>query len=312
MKEFNEELSKLHQQCARKKHLDTMLSDLYRQRDTLTKRADSLYAASMSEQEDVEQLEGRSLAALFYRLFGKMEEKLDKERQEAYEAAVKYDAVVRELEAVKADIGRYEAEQSSLNGCEERYERVKEQKAAAIRDSGSAAREELLKLEEQLAALTASRREIAEAIDEGRKARSIAEQIESQLDSASNWGTYDLLGGGLAADLAKHNHLNKAQRLVENLQIQLRRYKTELTDIAVTADIGISIDDFLRFADCFFDGLFADWAVMERISNAGRQTAQTLRKIEAVQQALINLQTETEEESARVKSALDTLILRAE
>ena len=40
------------------------------------------------EQADVDRLEGHSLATFFYQVIGKMDEKLDKERQEAYAARV--------------------------------------------------------------------------------------------------------------------------------------------------------------------------------------------------------------------------------
>lgn len=58
------------------------------------------------EQADVKQLEGRSLAAFYYQIVGKKAEKLDKERQEAYAATVKYDVEVQELATLEEDIKR--------------------------------------------------------------------------------------------------------------------------------------------------------------------------------------------------------------
>ena len=43
-----------------------------------------------------------------------MDEQLNKEREEAYAARVKYDAAARELTAVEDELARYEAE---LSGC---------------------------------------------------------------------------------------------------------------------------------------------------------------------------------------------------
>ena len=36
----------------------------------------------------------------------------------------------------------------------------------------------------------------------------------------------------------------------------------------ITADLQVTVDSFLKFADFFFDGLFADWAVLDHINQA--------------------------------------------
>ena len=39
------------------------------------------------------------------------------------------------------------------------------------------------------------------------------------------------------ADLAKYEELDNAQEQVEQLQVELRRFKTELADVEITADL---------------------------------------------------------------------------
>ena len=84
---------------------------------------------------------------------GRLDEKLDKERQEAYAAQVKYDAAARELAAVEEDAARCEARLTQLEGCEQVYETALAKKAAALRESGSAAAQELLDAEARIAGL---------------------------------------------------------------------------------------------------------------------------------------------------------------
>ena len=43
------------------------------------------------------------------------------------------------------------------------------------------------------------------------------------------------MGGGLMADLAKYEELDDAQEQIEQLQVELRRFKTELSDVEITA-----------------------------------------------------------------------------
>ena len=82
-------LKELWQQVAEKKNCEAKQKELTAQRDTLADRLKKLEKSKLAEQADVDRLEGHSLAAFFYQVIGKMDEKLDKERKEAYAARVK-------------------------------------------------------------------------------------------------------------------------------------------------------------------------------------------------------------------------------
>ena len=90
-------LKELWQQVAEKKSCEAKQKELTAQRDTLADRLKKLEKSKLAEQADVDRLEGHSLAAFFYQVIGKMDEKLDKERQEAYKSysyqlcAIEYD-----------------------------------------------------------------------------------------------------------------------------------------------------------------------------------------------------------------------------
>ena len=278
----DEALKSLQRQTLEKKRLDARLRELYAQRETLQKQTEGLELARQKEQADVDRLEGRSLAAFFYHAVGRLDEQLDKERQEAYAAQVKYDAAARELAAVEADAASCEVRLSQLEGCEQRYETALAEKAAALRESGSAAAQELLDAEARIADLEGQLREIREAADAGEAALNAADQVLETLDSAEGWSTWDVVGGGLLADLAKYEDLDNAQEQVEQLQEKLRQFKTELADVTIEAELQVSVDGFLRFADVFFDGLFADLAVMEHINDSQKKIRNTQKEIQAV------------------------------
>ncbi len=305
---YDEQLQQLHEKIARMKQLVAMLKELRSQRESISARVEELESVMRYEQSQVDRLEGRSLAAFFYNVVGKMDEKLDQERKEAYAARVKYDAAARELEGIESDLSCCESELFTLQGCEARYEAVLKEKASAIKAAGGANAEEILQLEERLAYLESQKKELQEAISAGKSALNIATQVLSSLDSAENWGTWDLLGGGLISDLAKHSHLDDAQGSIEDLQSQLRRFKTELADVTIHADIQVNVDGFLRFADYFIDGLFADWAVLDRISQSQSQVQQTKSQIHTVLSRLDSLMSEAEREEKQQKNKLDALV----
>ena len=287
-----EALKSLQQQILEKRRLDARLRELYAQRETLQKQTEELEQARQKEQADVDRLEGHSLAAFFYHTVGRLDEKLDKERQEAYAAQVKYDAVARELAAVEEDAARCKARLTQLEGCEQVYETALAEKAAALRESGSAAAQELLDAEARIAGLEGQLREIREAADAGEAALNAAGQVLETLDSAEGWSTWDILGGSLLADLAKYEELDNAQEQVEQLQEKLRQFKTELADVTIEVELQVSVDGFLRFADFFFDGLFAYLAVMERINDSQEKIRSTQKEIQAVLERLTAMREE--------------------
>ena len=111
--------------------------------------------------------------------------------------------------------------------------------------------------------------------------------------------------------MAKHSHLDEAQDLVQELQSDLRRFKTELADIRISADMQINIEGFLRFADYFFDGLFADWAVGDKISQSMTAVHSTKSQIDGMLGKLSEMESGIEGRISAVKQQLEERILHA-
>ena len=305
-------LLELQQKIASKPSLEAKLRELQDQKYEFDRKVTSLRVALREEQADVEKLEGRSLANYFFQVVGKLDEKLTKERQEAYAAKVKLDAAERELAAIEADMEEIYAQLAEIRRSQEQYDAAIAQKRADLKSSDTPEGEQIRRMEQQLAALRSYAQEIREAINAGSSARGTADQILRELDSAENWNTWDMFGGGgIITHVAKHGHLDSAQDLTEELQRKLRRFKTELADIQITADTQVNIDGFLRFADYFFDGLFADWAVGNRISESISSVAGTREKINATIKKLETMEANTRREIEGLKATLDHFIAQA-
>lgn len=304
-------LDTLREKLARKEKIEAMLPSLRAQLAELQTEEERLAQVRAQEQSDVDRLETGSLAALFYSVINRKEEKLDREKAEAYAAAVKHNASVRQTETAKQDICELEAELAGLSGIRAQYESAFAARAAEIKSENPASGAEICSIEDRLGFLTAQCREIDEALSAGQAALSQILSIEGELNSAEGWGTWDLLGGGLISDLAKHSHLDEAQSQINELQDQLRRYRTELADVTVQADVQAQIDGFLRFADYFFDGLFADWAVLDSIHSSQEQIASTHAQVEEVQRRLESMKAAVQSEENQLKARLEELVLKA-
>lgn len=310
MNYYDEQLKQLQAQMAAKKRLEAILKDLHSQQEELATKVAELESKKLAEQSDVERLEGRSLATFFYQVVGKMDDKLTKEKREAYEASVKYDVAYKELQAVEEDIRFQERELKKVCNSEQQYKAVMKAKTEAVKAADIPTAIEILKLEEHMEQLENRKKEIEEAVLAGQEAARVADSILESLSSAEGWGTWDMFGGGLVADIAKHGHLDEAQSKVEELQEALRHFKTELADIEIQADMQVAIDGFLRFADYFFDGLFADWAVMDSIHESQTQVQKTRGQIQEVLDKLSAMRSALEKEQRGNKTQMEQIVLQ--
>ena len=106
MEEFDRKLRLFQEQMAQKNQLEARRRSLQKQRGPLEEKERDLRRRLYAEQADVDRLNRRSLAALFYAVTGQKAGKLAAEEREALEAAVRHDAAVRELESLDADLRR--------------------------------------------------------------------------------------------------------------------------------------------------------------------------------------------------------------
>lgn len=308
-----ERLRELAMQVERQRKLWSVAERLRKQSAELEQKAQNLKDAWVKEQRDVEKLQSFSLSGLLYDLLGKKEEKLEQEQRESLAAAAKYQAAVAEIEAVKQEYSELQTELQSLRGCETRYEQAKRLRAEQLKAENSIAGPQIAALEEELAHLASRRRELQEALEAGQRALSTARSVQSELDSAESWGTWDMLGGGgLLTQMAKNDHLDSAQICANSLQNQLRHFRTELADVQIQAHISIEIDEFLRFADWFFDGLIVDWTVQSKIHDAQNQIYNTICQIQRLLDRLDSLKSDLLRQEDRAKEELEILVLSHE
>lgn len=309
---MRDELALLGAQLTYKKRLEAMLKELRAQEEPLSRKVETLEEIMLQERKDVDRLEGRSLAAFVYYALGKKEEKLDAERREYYAARVKYDAAARELEAIRQDIESTEEDLQDLQDCEARYTVALEQKRIAIENAGLPESGEILAKGRTLNILHCQEQELAEALSAGNAALRAADDVEDSLRSAMDWSTLDLLGGGLLVDAAKHEKLDEAQKSIEELQVHLQKFNMELADVTIRTNVQVNIDTMLKFADYFFDNIFTDAAVMDRVKQAHIQVEQTRDQILGVLRQLQTKLDEVRHGQAKAKAELDALVVSVE
>lgn len=125
-------------------------------------------------------------------------------------------------------------------------------------------------------------KEIDEAIASGEAALFSLKEAQNKLNSARNWGIFDMLGGGLITDLVKHSKMNDASAYLEEAKRDLLVFQRELQDVQGAIDLKVDVSEFLTFADFFFDGFIMDYVVQTKIAEARRQIEQAIPLVEGL------------------------------
>lgn len=279
--EINRDIEVLTAAHARQRQLDAQIKELYRQREERQARVDETAQRFHKEQDDVDKLEKGGLRSFLLSLTGEKEERLDQERREALAAKFQYDQAKSDLEYVENKLNSLIRERDGLRGSQERLEALWEEKSELVKAMGGPQGQQLAELDRQLADLSHQQKELEEAISAGENAKRLLGQVQNDLDSARNWGTWDMLGGGLIATMAKYDRLDSAQSSIQAAQRALSDFRTELADVSRLQVPNIQIGEFATFADYFFDGIFSDWYVQSSIKTAQEGVSEVLMKLTA-------------------------------
>jgi len=266
LQQVNERLAKAATQMAQYEKLQRRVTELEREQRPLSATVEELGQQVRKEEHDVERLEGVSISGLFHSILGSREEQMHKERQEALAARLKYDEAVRRLEALQRELQQAHYDVQAAAGAEIEYRRAMQEKEAYVTNSGA---QELFQLGEREQQLSWKRQQLQEAVSAGQTADSWLQQVEGSLGTAKGWGTWDLLGGGLIATMAKHSNMDDAKNAAHHASQALAYFRRELKDVEMVINVeSINLDGFTRFADYFFDGLIVDWVVQSRINES--------------------------------------------
>lgn len=313
LSELNQRLVELKElQRHRRKlqnHLESALDRLEGERARLA----DLEAVLNKEGRDIQRLENLSLAGLFYTILGSKEEQLQKERQEHLVAKLKRDQCRHAVDSLSREVEGLREQLSGLEDVDVRYQSVLAQKEDFLSHSDDERARHLVALSEQLADAQSEAREVREAVEAGRAAQAGLNHVVDALQSASNWGVWDVFGGGLLATAAKHSRMDEARDAAHQVQDLLRRFQRELADLGSGADAIIAeVGSFETFADYFFDGLIVDWIVQSKIDRSLSNARAVYGRVVDVLAELERRQANVQERIAHLKETKQEFLERAE
>jgi hypothetical protein len=135
-------------------------------------------------------------------------------------------------------------------------------------------------------------KEMNEAVKAGEQALQSLYEAKKKLESAKQWGWFDLFGGGFLSNVMKHSRMQDAAALMEQAKFDLCKFQRELKDIQLSVNLGMEVDGFLCFADFFFDGVVADYLVQSKIHQTREQVNDAIEHVENVLNHVKKMRTE--------------------
>lgn len=126
---------------------------------------------------------------------------------------------------------------------------------------------------------SADAREVDEAVRAGERALDSLREAKAKLDSARNWGIYDILSGGMISSMVKHSKMSSANEWVEQANRDLKRFAKELRDVDEDG-LYVQAGSLASTLDIFFDNVFSDFIVQNRINEARGEIDRMIDRIE--------------------------------
>lgn len=302
---LNRELQQLQSQIVEKqwlhKRMNEISDEIIRQKEQVA----HLRQQRNKEQSDVKNLESLSLTGLFYSILGNKDRQLEKERQEALMAQLKYDEAQQSLALKEADLQTIQSRVQQIEIAEKKLNATLETKLSLLLLAPTDIARKLNRQHEQWQGLKKQKQEIQEALEATKSYLQLLETLIKQLRNAKEWGTWDLLGGGMISSYVKQQRLNEVRKTVSSLRHYESTFRRELADVKSSTELKVEINGFEEFLDVFFDNLITDWIVQQRINRslAGAQKAyEQVRNILSAlegQHRRISVEIESEEAAFR-------------
>lgn len=308
LQQINEELNQAMEEIAEAKRLDKVILSIGTEQKELKKKCRDLEEQLQKEEEDVEKLKKMSLSNFLHTLLNNKVEKLNKEEKEAFEAKLKYDSAVAELQACDNSLSAYKNKYSEVSGAKRRYSTLMAKKKAYVEQYMPDQWEPIEKKTETIKVIMSQLKELNEAIQAGNRVMSTISSTESALSSAANWGTYDMIGGGTIATMMKRDKMHTAQNHIHTLQNQMRTFSRELRDVDTYLDVDLQINSFLGFADYFFDGLIVDWAVQSKINDAKNKIYNVRGQIQTIMSNIQNEKNQLTRRKSSLENEIDQIV----
>lgn len=281
MNQSEQRINELQQKITRKMELEDRIPELEAKIRELTPEVLVLEQIRKEEQQDVDRLESGGLGAMFHKLTGTMEQKLEKERQEASVAVINYTTAAEELAELENQLANAQSELEELRDAPAQYRQTMDDKIKSLEGQLQAEQSE-----DQIARLNAliliekKRKSLREALLYAELALNISEKNLSSLADTRN-----SIRDGLPEDQGQEK-LGHAVYYAEKLLEHLTNLQAKMAQMGIDPQPHLSVCGYLRAPAAYIIGIDADTTHLDRISLAIEQIHDTQAQIQAISEKM--------------------------
>lgn len=305
MRSFNEEFLKLEEERTTLKKLKSKISTLDVEINKTNKSLEALKKILAKEKKDVDNLESFSLSYLYYKIKGSIDEKLSKEKLEFLEAQARYLEKEDYLNRLTSNKKQMLKDINDIGDIDLKYDDLLNNSAEYIIKFNNGKSEKVLLILNKLKNTSLELKEIQEALFEGDKLIPYIDKAISNLNSAQNWGIYDMMGGDFIATMAKRSKMDDASNSINSIKVMLNRYNAELKDLSDEINVNLNLDSMSGIFDYLFDNFFTDYFVQGKINSTLDSTKNLKAKVNNIQSSLTNKAQNYKKEIENLKKELE-------
>ncbi|MGO4927007.1 hypothetical protein ACTQ5J_00200 [Fundicoccus sp. Sow4_F4] len=114
-------------------------------------------------------------------------------------------------------------------------------------------------------------KELKDVKDQAEIVRTLIEQALEKIDSARNWGLYDIFAGGMISSMVKRGRMKESNQLMEEIELALQRLQKEYGDINLELPEQLNLDFASEMFDVWFDNIFTDLSVQSNLKKRREQ-----------------------------------------
>lgn len=208
--ELNAQLVTAKAQLTEQNRIAARLADLKQSLADIQREVEQSRALLDESEHDLKTLQGLSLKHLFHQLLGNESAQVDERQKEVLQASLRLTSAESVAKALARDVLSLEKRLAALSDAQSVYEAAFAAKEQFLANHDAGLRAKLQQLADEEADAKSQLTEIEEAARAAEQARQSLEACMGSLDSASNWGVADMMGGGMLTTMIKRDKMDMA------------------------------------------------------------------------------------------------------
>ncbi len=243
----------------------------------------------MRKFQDVKDLETITLKSIWYDLLNKKFTELEREQAEYYQAKMQFESQQNKFDSISSEIKAYEAQLFDFETIKVQYEGLIQEKVKLLKENNHPKLLDIFSKQDELVKIDAYKNEVQEALSAAEKVLSVIPKVIDDLKDAKGYATWDMVGGGTMATYLKRQKMHKAKLGIIEINYALDKLRRELKDLKPDLfPAEIKFNTSWEFADYFFDNIFVDMEIRERILEAYNSTLSLFNSITLLKERVLD------------------------